>query len=218
MIPSVEDSIRIKRERLEEEAQDEIVEESGSEGEDGTVDETLVELLDQGLGQVLVEYQDEHEVSGEGLDEIKLEVEEEDQQQEAVEEETEGEGEEGEEEQEVEVEVEASEDDEEDEDENSPEPDDSDDPDYYDPYDIEKTPVPIEVLLGTARRAPSGVKRKAQEMEDKEPQQAVSLKKPAWVQVVSPVPNPHLRQQAEQLQTVRKWYKEGGSRNPVILE
>ncbi|KAM7192157.1 hypothetical protein V8F20_008992 [Naviculisporaceae sp. PSN 640] len=229
VIESLEESIRIKQERVEEEGADEIVEERGDEGEAERADEALDQALDQHLNAILADDQDQEEeeedgVSGGEPNQIKVEPEEEEEedQEEDEEEEEAEEAEEAEEEQEVEVGAEVGEDNEEDDEDDSPEPDDSDDPDYYDPYDIEKTPVAIEVVLGSARRAPLGVKRKALEMDsdEEEPQQAARSKKPkpAWVQVVSPVPNPHLRQQAELLQTVRKWYKEGGSRNPLILE
>lgn len=78
------------------------------------------------------------------------------------------------------------------------------------------TPEPLEVIFRTPRIPSAGQKRKAD--GDARQEGGSQLKKPAWVQAVSPVPNPHLRSQARQLITVRKSYRQGGSRNPLVLE
>ena len=78
------------------------------------------------------------------------------------------------------------------------------------------TPEPLEVIFRTPRVPSAGQKRKAD--GDAEQEGSSQVKRPTWVQAVSPVPNPHLRSQAKQLITVRKSYRQGGSRNPLVLE
>ena len=82
--------------------------------------------------------------------------------------------------------------------------------------ETEITPEPLEAIFRKPRIPSAGQKRKAD--DDAEQEGGSQLKRPAWVQAVSPVPNPHLKSQARQLITVRKSYREGGSRNPFVLE
>ena len=83
--------------------------------------------------------------------------------------------------------------------------------------DRDETEIASEQAIFRTPRIPSaGQKRKAD--DDAEQEGSSQIKRPAWVQAVSPVPNPHLRSQARQLITVRKSYREGGSRNPLVLE